>query len=153
MKTYTNIRLTLLALLTVLFALGACSVVMGQNTNHMQVNCDITVNKHKLKNNENVLVTIIDNSLNSKEILVSNKLLYNLEYNREYTILFEYKGCQAKSIYFNNYTNATDILLTCYFNINLKYSDSDDILHIADVYYDKDNKEFAYKITENFIIE
>jgi len=152
----TNIKLNVLALGILIIALLTCSACMGQSNKQpyqnpqIQINCDLTVNGKKLDKTESMLITIIDNSLNSKEILVRNKLLYNLEYNKEYTVLFEYKDCQAKSIYFNNYTTKTDVLLTCYFTIDLKTSLKQDILTVAEVYYDKEQKDFTYKLTANF---
>ncbi len=136
--------------LTLLLAILISTISIAQTNPQMQLNCDITINGKKIPKNDYVLVTIIDNTLNSKVIQVPNKLLYNLEYNREYTILFEYEGCQAKSIYFNNYTPATDTVLTCYFNINLVTNNKDDILQVAEVYYDKEHKDFTYRLVENF---
>lgn len=117
-----------------------------QAQNKMQLNCEILIDGEKLNKKENVKITIIDNSLKVKELLSSgSKFLYNLEYDKEYTVLFEYEGCQAKSIYFNNYTEDY-ANLTCHFTIDLRKSDKIDILHIAEVYYDRQRKDFAYKI-------
>lgn len=134
-------------LLLTLFAITLTNCIAQ---NKIQVNCTITIDKKKIPKGKHVLVTIIDNTLNSREIQVSDKLLYNLDYNKEYTILFEYEGCQAKSIYFNNYTPKSNIDLTCYFNINLKSSLYNNIFQVAEVYYDTKQKDFTYKLTENY---
>jgi len=130
-------------ILLMLITFGAIQV---QAQNKMLLNCEILKDNKKLHKNDNFKVTIIDNALNSKEILVNDKLLYHLEYNREYTILFEYNGCQAKSIYFNNYTNNATLNQTCYFRINLKESFDTSILHVAEVYYDSSTLSFSYKL-------
>jgi len=131
--------------LTLLLAILISTISIAQK--QIQLNADISINNQY--SNQETNVTIIENNIKEVKLNICNKLIYNLDYNKEYIIIFDSKGYQPRSIHFNNYTNNI-MNLTCYFNINLQPSNNTEILEIARVLYDENMKEFTYKLSKYF---
>lgn len=142
-----NLKITVLALLTMSLLLSIGSCVIAQN--QMDIKCTLLKDGVKQSRNNPFTITVIGSDLKSEVIQTNDNFRYKLDYNKEYTILFQYKGCQPKSIYFNNHTNDYQNL-TCYFTIDLKSSNSDEILKVAEVYYNSNKLDFEYKITKDY---
>ena len=129
----------------ILLILGLFLTLTSTSQTKMTINCDVTKDNKQLKEDDFFIISITDNKGNRIFRKANTKFIYQLDYNKEYIITFEYEKCQSKSICFNNYTNNYPDL-TCFFNINLKTSNSEDILEVAEVYYDNKQNEFNYKL-------
>lgn len=125
-------------LIMCLYSINTYSQNLGMN-----IDCSISIDNNI---NDSVKITIIDENLNKYQIYTINKLYYFLRYNKQYSMLFEYKDYQPQMIYFNTKTINYYPNLTCYFNINLRKTGETEILELVRVYYDEQSKEFNYKL-------
>ena len=82
------------------------AMIMVCSTQAQKVKIDVGLLKDDIVAKENFVVKIIDEDLNTTEVKSIKRFTAELEYDKEYKIIFYCEGCQPKFIYFD--TNTSD---------------------------------------------